>query len=97
MELAAIRRHHTIEVHIILCKCTRLIEAAELNDPANHYLVLRNTEYLLLVQALESVDDPKGHAHGQGRRHCYQYKINELYDDFQGFHVFVDNYHNDNV
>ena len=76
-----------MKIHMILSECTSFIETAEIDDPSNDYFVLRNTKYLLLVQAVQRVNDSKGHADWQGRRDSSNDQINKLSDDVCGTFV----------
>jgi hypothetical protein len=70
MELSIIRRHYTIEIHIILSKGACFIKAAELYSSSRDNFVLIYTKDLFLLQSLYSVYYPECHTHGKGRWHC---------------------------
>lgn len=70
VELGVVGRHHAIEVHIILGEGTCLIKAAELDGSSRDNFALVDTEDLLLLQSLHSVDYSERHTHGKSRRHC---------------------------
>lgn len=81
MKLTSIRGHNTIKIHVILSQRAGLIEATKLNNAAHDDLILRDAEYLLLIQSFQGVDDAEGHADWQCRRYSDQDDVDELDDD----------------
>lgn len=80
----------SMEVHEILSKGSRLIEAAKLYHAAHNDLILSNTEDPLLLQPLHGIDNTKSHTDWQGRRHCDGDEIEEFHDQIDLLHVLVD-------
>jgi hypothetical protein len=63
MELSLMRWHSAVKIHVVLGQGACLIKASKLNHSSRNDLVLLDTEDGLLLQFLDSIDDPKSHAH----------------------------------
>ena len=67
VELPRIGWHYAIEIHVIFSQSACFVEAGKLYDSACDHFVLRNTEYLFLVESLEGIDYSKSHTDRQSR------------------------------
>ena len=81
VKLGLVSWHCAIEIHEILGQSASLVKTCEIDHATSNHLILLDTEDAFLLQLLNRIDDPKGHAYRQTRRHCNQDQVDELIDD----------------
>ncbi len=79
-----------MKIHEIFSEGSSLIEATEFNHSSHNDLILGYTEDTLILQSLNGIDDTKGHADRQCRRHSDGDEIKELLNQINNLYVLVD-------
>lgn len=81
VELGVPGWHRAVEVHVVFGEGARLVEAGEFDHTAGDDFVLGDAKDAFFLQFLNGVNDAKGHADWQSRRHRDKYQIDQGIDD----------------